>query len=140
MAVEKINASGGIAGRKISLVIHDDLGIPKEAESGDDKLIKEGAIAIIGHATSAQTLAGLKVTNPANVWALVACPIIASIINLSSPDSASSGIPRSSWITKEILRPAIPPDSLIFSTANCTPFRSWTPNSADHQSIDKKIQ
>jgi len=67
LEVEKINASGGIAGRKISLIIHDDLGIPKEAESGDDELIKEGAIAIIGHATSAQTLAGLKVTNPANV-------------------------------------------------------------------------
>jgi len=67
LAVEKINASGGIAGRKISLIIHDDLGIPKEAESGDDELIKEGVIAIIGHATSAQTLAGLKVTNPANV-------------------------------------------------------------------------
>ena len=67
LAVEKINASGGIAGRKISLIIHDDLGIPKEAESGDGELIKEGVIAIIGHATSAQTLAGLKVTNPANV-------------------------------------------------------------------------
>ena len=67
LAVEKINASGGIAGRKISLIIHDDLGIPKEAQSGDDELIKAGAIAIIGHATSAQTLEGLKATNPDNV-------------------------------------------------------------------------
>jgi branched-chain amino acid transport system substrate-binding protein len=67
LAVEKINESGGIAGREISLIIHDDLGIPKEAESGDGELIKQGVIAIIGHATSAQTLAGLKVTNPANV-------------------------------------------------------------------------
>lgn len=67
LAVEKINESGGIAGREISLIIHDDLGIPKEAESGDGELIKEGVIAIVGHATSAQTLAGLKVTNPANV-------------------------------------------------------------------------
>lgn len=67
LAVEKINASGGIAGRKISLIIYDDLGVPKEAESGDDKLIKNGAIAIVGHATTAQTMAGLKVTNPANV-------------------------------------------------------------------------
>ena len=67
LAVEKINESGGIAGRKISLIIHDDRGVPKEAESGDSELIKEGAIAIVGHATTAQTLAGLKVTNPANV-------------------------------------------------------------------------
>lgn len=67
LAVEKINASGGIAGRKIELIVRDDLGIPQKAEAVDDELIKEGAIAIIGHATSAQTLAGLKVTNPAKV-------------------------------------------------------------------------
>jgi branched-chain amino acid transport system substrate-binding protein len=67
LAVEKINASGGIAGRKISLIIHDDLGIPKEAQSGDGELIKKGAVAIIGHTTTVQTLAGLKATNPDNV-------------------------------------------------------------------------
>lgn len=67
LAIEEINASGGIAGRKISLIIHDDKGITKEAQAGDRELIKKGAIAIIGHATTAQTLAGLQVTNPANV-------------------------------------------------------------------------
>lgn len=67
LAVEKINASGGIKSRKISLIICDDFGIPKEAQSVDVELIKKGAIAIIGHATTAQTLAGLKVTNPAKV-------------------------------------------------------------------------
>lgn len=67
LAIEKINASGGINGRKISLIIHDDLGIPEEAEAGDDELIKSGAIAIIGHATSAQTVAGLKAANAQNV-------------------------------------------------------------------------
>jgi len=67
LAVEKINAAGGVAGRKIELIIRDDFGIPEKAKTVDGELIKEGAIAIIGHATSAQTLAGLKVTNPANV-------------------------------------------------------------------------
>ncbi|WHH57779.1 ABC transporter substrate-binding protein [Petroclostridium sp. X23] len=67
LAVEKINADGGIAGRKISLIIHDDLGIPEEAQSGDHELIKKGAVAIIGHATTAQTLAGLKVTDSQQV-------------------------------------------------------------------------
>lgn len=64
LAVEKVNAEGGIEGRKISLIIHDDLGSAKEAESGDKELIKKGAAAIIGHATTALTLAGLKATNP----------------------------------------------------------------------------
>lgn len=67
LAVEKINAAGGIAGRKIELIIRDDFGMPEKAQTVDSELIKEGAIAIIGHATSAQTLAGLKVTNPAKV-------------------------------------------------------------------------
>lgn len=67
LAVEEINKSGGIAGRKISLMIQDDFGNPEGAQLGDNTLIKNGAIAIIGHSTTAQTLEGLKVTEPANV-------------------------------------------------------------------------
>lgn len=67
LAVEKINESGGIGGRNISLIVNDDRGIPRIAEVGDKELIEKGAIAIIGHATTAQTLEGLKVTNPANI-------------------------------------------------------------------------
>jgi len=67
LAVEKTNASGGINGRKIELVIRDDLGVPENAQSVDDELIKAGVVAIIGHATSGQAVAGLKVTNPAQM-------------------------------------------------------------------------
>lgn len=67
LAVEKINAAGGIAGRKIELLIRDDLGVPESAKSADEELIKAGVVAIIGHATSGQTLSGLKVTNPAKM-------------------------------------------------------------------------
>lgn len=67
LAVERINASGGIAGRKIELLVRDDLGLPGQAQNVDRELIKAGVTAIIGHATSAQTVAGLEVTNPAKV-------------------------------------------------------------------------
>jgi branched-chain amino acid transport system substrate-binding protein len=67
LAIEKINSSGGIAGRKINLIIRDDMGIPERAFSVDNELINEGVSAIIGHATTAQTMAGLKATNPAKV-------------------------------------------------------------------------
>lgn len=67
LAVEKINSSGGIGGREIKLIVRDDFGMPEKAKIADSELIKEGAVAIIGHTTSEQTLAGLKVTNPANV-------------------------------------------------------------------------
>ncbi|AWI05099.1 ABC transporter substrate-binding protein [Clostridium drakei] len=63
LAVEKINASGGIDGEKIQLMIRDDLGIPEQAQKMDSDLIKLGAVAIIGHATSEQTLAGVKAAN-----------------------------------------------------------------------------
>ncbi len=67
LAVETINASGGVAGRKIELIVRDDLGIPEKAQVADRELIEAGVLAIIGHATSKQTLAGLEVTNPAHI-------------------------------------------------------------------------
>lgn len=67
LALELINESGGICGRKASLIVNDDRGISETAQEGDEKLINKGAVAIIGHATTAQTLEGLKVTNPKKV-------------------------------------------------------------------------
>ena len=67
LAVETMNASGGIDGRKIEMIIRDDFGIPEKAKDANRKLIESGVIAIIGHATSEQTMAGLGVTNPAKV-------------------------------------------------------------------------
>lgn len=49
------------------MIIRDDLGIPEKAQAVDRELIKAGVLAIIGHATSQQTMAGLKVTDPAKV-------------------------------------------------------------------------
>jgi amino acid/amide ABC transporter substrate-binding protein, HAAT family (TC 3.A.1.4.-) len=67
LALERINASGGIAGRKLELIVRDDFGVPDKAKEADSELIKAGVVAIIGHVTSAQTLAGLEATNPAEV-------------------------------------------------------------------------
>lgn len=67
LAIEEINESGGICGRKISLIVDDDCGTTENAKKGDQDLINKGAVAIIGHATTAQTLEGLKVTNPNKV-------------------------------------------------------------------------
>jgi branched-chain amino acid transport system substrate-binding protein len=67
LAVEEINAAGGIAGRPVELVVQDDLGTSEGAQAADRELIKAGVVAIIGHPTSSQTLAGLVVTDPAGV-------------------------------------------------------------------------
>jgi branched-chain amino acid transport system substrate-binding protein len=67
LAIENINQSGGICKRKVSLIVNDDYGVPEIAQKGDREVINKGAVAIIGHATTALTLEGLKVTNPNKV-------------------------------------------------------------------------
>lgn len=70
LAVEEINAAGGVAGRQIDLIVKDDLGTREGAQAADRELVSSGAVAIIGHATSEQTIAGLAVTDPAHVLML----------------------------------------------------------------------
>lgn len=67
LAVEEINANGGINGKKIQLLIEDDLGTPEGARAADAKLIQRGAIVIIGHMTSSQTLAGWETVRDSGV-------------------------------------------------------------------------
>jgi branched-chain amino acid transport system substrate-binding protein len=67
LAVAEINTAGGVGGRPIELLVQDDLGTPEGARVADRELMKSDVVAIIGHATSAQTVAGLTVTNPAHV-------------------------------------------------------------------------
>jgi len=53
LAVEKINADGGVNGQPIELVIRDDLGTPEGAIKADGELINdEGVFVIVGHMTS----------------------------------------------------------------------------------------
>jgi branched-chain amino acid transport system substrate-binding protein len=52
LAVEKINAEGGIHGRKLELIIKDDRSDIEIAREVDQELIDEGVVAIIGHTIS----------------------------------------------------------------------------------------
>lgn len=61
LAVDEINKSGGINGRKISLIIKDDKGLPDVAELVDTELIEEGVLLGIGHFASGTGLTGLEV-------------------------------------------------------------------------------
>ena len=67
MAVEEINDAGGINGRKIELIIEDDLGTPEGAVKAENKIIDAGVVAVIGHLTSNQTVEGYKVTQARGV-------------------------------------------------------------------------
>lgn len=62
IAAEEINATGGLLGRKIRLVIEDDQGRPDEAASVVTKLItSDNVLAVIGENSSNQSLAAAPI-------------------------------------------------------------------------------
>lgn len=67
LAIDQINASGGIARKKLELLVSDDMGTAEGARSADRKLIDAGVVAIIGHMTSGQTMAALPVVEKAGM-------------------------------------------------------------------------
>lgn len=67
LAVEEINAQGGIAGKNLELLARDDGNKPAKARQVDRELIQKGVVAIIGHMTSSQSMAALPVVQEAGV-------------------------------------------------------------------------
>ncbi len=67
LAIETLNESGGVAGRSLKLLVRDDQGTPEGAQAADRELIDAGIVAIIGHMTSAQSMAALPVIEEAGV-------------------------------------------------------------------------
>lgn len=62
LAIEEINANGGVNGMKFDAVYEDDKGDPKEAANVAQKLASNPEIfAVIGHVNSSATLAGLPI-------------------------------------------------------------------------------
>ncbi len=100
LAVEAINAEGGIYGRMLKLIVQDDMGTTVGAMSADRKLIEQGVVAIVGHMTSTQTLAGLQVTFPANV--LVISPTASTATLGGKPDLFFRMVPVSNAEAKTL--------------------------------------
>lgn len=59
LAVDEINSTGGVLGKKIKLITYDDQGKPSEAATVVQKLInKDKVIAVIGEVASSRSKAG----------------------------------------------------------------------------------
>jgi branched-chain amino acid transport system substrate-binding protein len=81
MLVEKINASGGVNGRKLELVVKDTGGSPEKADSFAKQLIEEEKVlAIIGPSTSGETMK-IKALCEENKVPLVSCAAAETIVN-----------------------------------------------------------
>jgi branched-chain amino acid transport system substrate-binding protein len=63
LAIENINANGGINGRPLELVVKDDKGDPELAKQVDAELVNEKVVAMIAHITSGQVAAVLDQIN-----------------------------------------------------------------------------
>ncbi len=62
LAVEEVNGSGGLLGRKIKLLVEDDQSKPEEAATAVTKLIsRDKAVAIIGEVASSRSLAAAPI-------------------------------------------------------------------------------
>ncbi len=67
LAVELRNQSGGVAGRKVELLIRDDEQKPEVAQRAVRELIDRGVVAIVGPMTSAMAIAVAPIANEAKV-------------------------------------------------------------------------
>jgi branched-chain amino acid transport system substrate-binding protein len=64
LAVEAINAKGGVLGKPVEIVFEDTAGVPEKAASGFEKLITRDKVAIIvGESHSSSALAEIEVAN-----------------------------------------------------------------------------
>jgi branched-chain amino acid transport system substrate-binding protein len=85
MAASEINAAGGIAGRKLELVLRDDYGDPDSAAFVAEDLYESDVSAVVGHLFSETTLAAAAVYNGG------AHPMVAISPSSSSPDITTAG-------------------------------------------------
>lgn len=67
IVVDKINAAGGIHGKKIELLIEDDGCKPELATNTATKLVSSGAQVVLGHICSGATKAALPIYKNANI-------------------------------------------------------------------------
>ena len=68
LAVDEINAAGGIAGKKLKVTVEDDQSRPEEAATVVRKLIsQDGVIAVLGDIPSSNSLAAAPICQEAGV-------------------------------------------------------------------------
>lgn len=83
LVVKDINAKGGVAGKKVELVIQDDACKPEMATNAATKLVSAKVNAVIGHICSGSTKAALRTYKDAKI--IVISP------SATSPELTQSG-------------------------------------------------
>jgi len=76
LAISEIDEAGGIAGRRLELVVRDDGQDPEQARRAVSELVNAGVVAMIGHVTSSMAAATLSIVDRAQV--LMISPTVSS--------------------------------------------------------------
>jgi branched-chain amino acid transport system substrate-binding protein len=85
LAMEEINASGGVGGKRLELVVRDDYGDPDSAVFVANDLYDSKVSAVVGHVYSGLTLAAAPVYNGGSN------PVAAVSPSSSSPEITDAG-------------------------------------------------
>jgi len=85
LAVEQLNAQGGIHGRRIQLLERNDFANPDSAVFVATDLYNAGVVAVVGHLYSGQTVAAAPVYNSGED------PLVAISPSASAPDVSTLG-------------------------------------------------
>lgn len=83
LVVEEVNAKGGVLGKKVELVVEDDVCKPEVATNTATKLASQGVSVVVGHVCSGATKAALGIYK--------ASKIIAMSASATNPDLTQSG-------------------------------------------------
>ncbi len=70
IVVDDVNANGGVLGRKIELIVEDDVCKPEVATNTASKLVGEGVVGVIGHICSGATKAAMGTYKESNIPAI----------------------------------------------------------------------
>jgi branched-chain amino acid transport system substrate-binding protein len=67
LAVDELNAKGGVLGERVEIVIGDDFCDPEQAVAVADKLVSHGVVFVVGHFCSHSSIAAAKVYEAAGI-------------------------------------------------------------------------
>lgn len=67
LVIDKVNANGGIHGKKVEMLIEDDVCKPEIATNTATKLVSDGAEVVLGHICSGATIAAMPIYKNANI-------------------------------------------------------------------------
>lgn len=86
LAVEEINKSGGVLGKRISLITEDDACVPAQSVNAVQKLVsRDKVVGVVGALCSSSTLSSMEVTQRAQIPQITPISIADKITETGNP-------------------------------------------------------